>query len=149
MKVNFDATVEDFVDVHKRSVGRNFRLYLTMAIVALALSGAVGGLMYLVFGDWLATALGATLGLVAGGFGLVRGQDQNIREFLRKRLKINGPVPTEVEIDESGVTTRCLGQTSIQEWKMIENIEETKDAIYFRNKFGMYCSARKRGFGSE
>ncbi len=110
MKVNFDATVEDFVDVHKRSVGRNFRLYLIMAIVASALSAAVGGLMYLVSGDWLATALGATLGLVAGGFGLVGGQDQNIRAYLKKRLKLTEPVPTEVEINESGCQPAVLGK---------------------------------------
>ena len=62
---------------------------------------------------------------------------------------MDAPVPTEVEINEDGVLTRCMGQTFMQEWETIENIEETNDAIYFRNKFGMYCSARKRGFGSE
>jgi len=149
MKVAYDAILDDFVDVHKRSVGRNLRLYVTMAIVAVALSAMVGGLMYLFLGDWLAVGLGATLGLVAGGFAIVRGQDDNIRTYLKKRFNLYVPVPTEVEINEIGVSTRCLGQIVTYEWKVVENIEETKDAIYFRNKYGLYCSVRNRGFGSE
>ena len=57
--------------------------------------------------------------------------------------------PTEIEINQAGVTCRCLGQTTTQEWNIIEHIEETADAIYFRDKFGVYCSVRKRGFSSE
>jgi hypothetical protein len=149
MKVNFDATVEDFVDVHKRSAGNNLLSYLIMAVVTLVVSGTAGGLMYLIFRDWLVSAILVTVSLTVGGFALASVQEQNIRAFLRKRLKLNAPVPTEVEINESGVLTRCMGQTVIQEWKVIENIEETNDAIYFRNTFGLYCSARKRGFSSE
>jgi hypothetical protein len=42
-----------------------------------------------------------------------------------------------------------MGQTVMQEWNVVESIEETDDAIYFRNKFGLYCAARKRGFNSD
>ncbi|MEP6788943.1 MAG: YcxB family protein [Acidobacteriota bacterium] len=149
MKVNFDATLEDFVDVQKRSMNRGLRIYVTKAIIALISTAMLGGFMYFIFGDRLAAGLGAALGLFVGVFGLIRGQDRNIRAFIKERLKSNGPVPTEVEINDSGLTIRCLGQTVIQEWKLIENIEETDDAIYFRNKYGAYCAARKRGFGSE
>lgn len=149
MKVSFDATFEDFVDVNKRSVGTNLSQYLLMAAVTVGVCATAGGLMFLIFQDWLVSAIAVTVSMIVGGFSLASVPEQNIRVFLRKRLKVNAPVPTEVEINETGVSTRCMGQTVIQEWKMIANIEETDEAIYFRNTFGLYCSARKRGFSSE
>ena len=58
-------------------------------------------------------------------------------------------VPYEVEILDEGLRNSALGQTTVSNWKLIEDMIETDEAIYFRNKFGLYSAVRKRGFASD
>jgi hypothetical protein len=149
IKVSFDASFEDLVDVSKRSAGRNVLSYVIMFSVVLAIGLAAAGLLYVVFGDWIIAAIVLTVSLMVGGFSVASAQEQNIRSFLKKRIKAEIPIYTEFEIDEKGVTSRALGQAVFQDWIVIESIEETDDAIYFRNMFGLFCAVRKRGFEND
>lgn len=149
MKVKFDATFEDFVDVCKRSQETSWSSYLVLVFVVVACSASIAGLVHWIFQNWLVTVLAALGGCTAGAYSLIESRDKLIRGHLKKQVDQNTLVPTEVEISEMGISTKCLGNTLVQEWSTIDQIEETDDAIYFRNKFGQYCSARKRGFGSE
>lgn len=149
MIVRFDATFEDFVDVCKRSQQDSSFSYLVLMFVVVVCSASLGGLIHWLFQSWLVTIVAALSGCVAGAYGIIESREKLYRDHLQKQVDPNTPVPTEVEISEKGVSASCLGHTLVQEWSTIDQIEETDDAIYFRNKFGQYCSARKRGFASD
>ena len=151
MKVKFDATFEDFVDVCKRSqeTSWSWSSYLVLVFVVVAFSASIAGLLHWIFQNWFTTVLAALGGCAGGAYSIIKSQDKLVRDHLKKQVDQNAPIPTEVEVSEMGVSTKCLGHTVVQEWSTIDRIEETDDAIYFRNTFGQYCSARKRGFASE
>jgi hypothetical protein len=149
MKVTFDATFEDFVDVCKRSQETSWSSYLVLVFVVVACSASIAVLVHWIFENWGITILAAVGGCAAGAYSLIESRDKLVRDHLKKNLDQNTSVPTEVEVTEMGISTKCLGHTLVQEWSTIDQIEETDDAIYFRNKFGQYCSARKRGFASD
>ena len=146
MKVQFESTLEDYIDVSRRSAGPRIRLYIYSASVSLLIGGLVSVVLYLMFRDWLVTAMAASVMIAVTAATMVSLPERNIRDFLVKRLKLKAPIPTQVEITPTALISSALGQTVTQEWKLIENIEETDDAIYFRNIFGLYTAARKRGF---
>ena len=149
MTVHFEATLEDYVDVHRRSAGPRLRVYLYSAFVSLLIGGLISFTLYLIFRDWLVTIMIATVTVAVTTATMISLPERNIREFLVKRIKLKSPVPTEFEITPAALTTSALGQTVTQQWKLIENIEETADAIYFRNVFGLYTAVRKRAFQSD
>ena len=149
MKVKFDATFEEFVDVSRRSHQASWTSYSVVLLAIVACAGAMAVLLHWVFESWFVTIGAALGGCAAGAHTLIESPDKAVRNHLKKQLDPDTPVPTEVEISEMGVSTKCLGHSLVQEWSTIEQIEETDDAIYFRNKFGQYCSARKRGFASD
>jgi hypothetical protein len=78
--------------------------------------------------------------------GLVGLPKKNLEVFYAKRIGITSPVPYEVEISENGLRCSAQGQTTTSDWKIVEDLIETDNAIYFRNKFGIYVAVRKRGF---
>jgi hypothetical protein len=149
MKVKFDATFEDFVDVSLRSAQPSWISYVVILIAIVGCSGAISVLLHWAFESWFVTLGAAIGGCIAGAYALIEAPDRSVRNHLKKQVDPETSVPTEVEISEIGVSTKCLGHSLVQEWSTIERIEETDDAIYFRNKFGQYCSARKRGFASK
>ena len=149
MKVRFDATFDDFVDVCKRSQETSWYSYVALLFVVVACSASLAGLIHWIFQSWLVTIVAALSGCVAGAYSIIESREKVFRDHLKKQVDQNTPIPTEVEISEKGVSTSCLGHTLVQEWSTIDLIEETDDSIYFRNKFGQYCSARKRGFASD
>lgn len=148
MKVRFEATFEEFVDVAMRSQPSSPSAYFFMIGVTVLVTGALAGLLHWAFGRWLMTIFAAVGGCVAGAWVIIDWPEKWIRDHLKKQIKEDAAVATEVELTDDGVTTRCLGHTVTQGWSTIEGVVETADAIYFKNKFGQYCSARKRGFES-
>lgn len=149
MKVKFDATFDDFVDVCKRSQQTSASSYYVLLLVVVTFSAAIAVVLHWMFERWFVTVAAAVGGCAAGAYSVIESREKLVRDHLKKQVDPNTPTPTEVEISEHGVSTTCLGHTLVQEWSTIEQIEETDDAIYFRNKFGQYCSARKRGFESN
>jgi len=149
MKVRFDATLEDYVDVGKRSAGSRFRVYVFAVFSSLLVGGLIAELMYLMFRDWLITVMIVSVTVSVTIVTTIAQQESNMRAFFKKRVKLTLPISTEFEITQAELTSRALGQTVSQEWKVIENIEETDDAIYFRNIFGLYTAVRKRGFADD
>lgn len=148
MKVEFDATFEDFVDVCRRSQHISWSAYLVLLFVLVVCAGSIAVLLHWFFENWFMTLAAAVAGCVGGAYAIIELPDKTVRDHLKKQMDENTPLATEFEINETGVSTTCLGHTLIQEWTTIDQIEETDDAIYFRNRFGQYCSARKRGFST-
>jgi MFS family permease len=149
MKVRFDATLEDFVDVGLRSSGPRRQVYMVGIAAGLIIGGLIANVAYAIMNSRLLFGIGFAAGFIIFFVTLVRLPKRNLIIFYRKRIGITGPVPYEVEICEAGLTCNGLGMMVISAWKIIENIEETDDAIYFRNKFGLYAAVRKRGFANE
>ena len=75
MKVRFDATFEDFVDVNKRSVGKNLSQYLMMGVITVVMAVAAGVLLYLIFQDWLISVIVATVSIAVGAATLASAQE--------------------------------------------------------------------------
>jgi YcxB-like protein len=147
MKVEFKATVDDFVDTYKRSgvPAKNRRLMVGLAILA---AGIFGILAMLMVESRPARIIGTAVLLVF--FIIVLPSPKaNMRRFVITQLGVSEPADCVIEISEEGLSCRALGVTSICDWLLIKNIEETEDAIYFHTGFRSIVAVRKRGFASE
>ncbi len=155
MKVEFDATLDDFVDVNmrirKRShVLRSFNWKVTM-VVALTL-----GFMEFMRGDgplWWNALAGCRGAVIAGGvfFALLTVLQPidkwRIRRFYREQFATDGPIQVEVEISESGVSVRQHGAQITYEWKSIKSVDDRVDSIELWKPGGPVV-VRNRAFDS-
>ena len=147
MRVTFEATMDDMVDVHVRSTStRDF--YVQLAIGAISFGGSMALGSYLLSGSWFLVVVAF---LAGSGYVLAsnyRARERNIRNFLRENYGMKGPVTVEAEISEAGLAFKQFGTTVIHDWSTIRSIEESDDAIYFHTDKKSICAVRKRGFAS-
>jgi hypothetical protein len=149
MKVTFEATLDDFVDVMVRSNPRTQEWYarLILSVIANAVLGVIVS-QYL----WNNWTLSSIMGLVlatyipAANYNIV---ERRARNLYRNTYRIHGPVQVDVEVTERGLSIKQFGMTTIYDWNTVRLQEETDDAIYFRAAFGNLCAVRKRAFASE
>jgi hypothetical protein len=154
MIVEFQATLDDFADVTRRSqrlanaVPPTGRPLLISAILLTILLFAVSPFS-------LAEKLSAVAlaGVVYAGiyfFLADRGPlyKSTIRQIYSRELGSIWPVTVRVELDESGITFTQNGIPSLTAWSAIDGIEETPDAIYFLTTDPSVMAVRKRAFES-
>jgi hypothetical protein len=149
MKLSFEATPEDFIDVYVRSspLTKEFYLMVGLSLIGNAFVGAIVAQFF--FGNPYITAL-----FVLGGGIYVIAMNYNIlqrraRNLVRDKLRITKPVRVEVEISEDGLSFKAFGTTTKYDWNVVRVEEETDDTIYFRVRFGELVAVRKRAFSSE
>jgi hypothetical protein len=149
MKVRFDATLDDFIDIGLRSSGPKRQRIIGGIVAGLVVGGLLANLGYQITGEIFVFGTIFAAGFIGTFAGLVRLPKKNLETFYRKRFGIIDSVPYEVDISDEGFRASAFGQTSLSDWKLLEDIFETDDAIYFRNTFGMYAAVRKRGFADH
>ena len=149
MKVTFEATIDDFVDISVRSAPRNATYCVNLAFTALLVGAAYAGIGYLFFRTWIAAAIFFALGVVFMLTFNYKIRERKYRQFYQERRLVNGPMKIEAEIGDEGLTFRQDDETITTPWSKIEKIEETADAIYFHKRGNLVSAVRKRGFASE
>jgi len=153
MIVQFDATLDDFVDVTMRSLARSkaaqssrWRVLAVFSLfVALALFVVVPGGLIIRIGAALTAALANVVFSLAT---YKRSMEKRVRRICRDQNGTDGPVRIEVELSESGVRASQLGAHYIYDWSKVINIEEAEDAIFFYKSDGTLLAVRNRAFQS-
>jgi len=160
VKVNFDATLDDFVDVSNRAIARSktiksFRFSEKLSSIACALVCAV------VLGlRWQGSSPHKLLvGVIAALLFLILFwalnyviwqplRTRRLRRLCQERLGTEYPVAVEIEVTESDIITRQLGSEYRQAWGSISDIEEQEDCIEIRGRGGLLV-VRGRAFHSD
>jgi len=154
MKVTFQATVDDFVDITMRSQAvSSSEYYQTVGLSAAGAGAVIAVPIYLIAGTWplaVIAFVAASAGIVIYNYG---GRERRLRELFRSKLRMHEPRTVMVEIKSEGIGFEQYdagqSETTFKTWDAVESIEETSDAIYFKNKGGLYSAVRKRGFASD
>jgi hypothetical protein len=154
MIVQFDATIEDFVDVTIRSLKRSetLRTWHWQGVASMALIGAVSAIALTSGSIAIRSAIAAAAGLAAVALYLWTSPEtfkERLGKLCREQLGTDGPVRILAELGDSGVAMSQAGTKTIYDWAIIEGIEETDDAVYFYRSDKGCFAVRKRGFDSE
>ena len=153
MKVHFDFTVDDMVDVTERATGRSALVRswrwrstaIACGVTALAVyllsPGSEG---FRVFAACIAIGLGLTFFPSS----TERARRSRLRRFLRERLGGDGPFRCEVELKPEGVAVSQAGTQALRDWSTIVSIEEGPDAVELVPRGAGSLVVRNRAFAS-
>ena|SRR5215468_2326555 len=153
MKVTFQTTADDFVDIAMRIRTRKVDLnyFLNLALTAIGAGALCGGPIYYIARVWQPTVIAfvaAAAGILIYNYGW---RERYIRDVYTKKKYL--PAFVTVEITDEGISfdqrTGKHRELFFRPWDAIESIQETPDAIYFKRKNGMHSAVRKRGFESD
>jgi YcxB-like protein len=153
MIVQFDATLDDFVDVSMRGFARS-KFTRTSRIRGLIISTMCVALIpfFMVPGGLSARLLAAVIGALAYlAISLAtykRTVEKRLRKIYRELNGTDGPVHVEVELNESGVRVSQLSIQYITDWSAIVEIEDDDDAVYFYRRDNTGLAVRNRAFES-
>ena len=154
MKVKFEFTIDDLIDVGERSLSASrvvTRLRRTAAVAWALLAGAIAFALVPVSDGWrlaVALAVAAAMALVYPGARKKEAKKQ-LRRYWRERLTGDGPFLCEVELDEAGITTEQLGARISLPWAAVKSIAETADSVDFAMEKGGLVVVRNRAFPSD
>lgn len=154
MKVQFQFTLDDMVDLAQRAVGRS---RVAAALRRERLVGAAlgaGALGYAIASgatpSHLAAALAAGIAAAVLYPALSRTlRRQRLRQLYRERLGGAGPFSCEVEIAPSGITTTQMGASIKRDWSAISAVEDRGDSIEFVTRGAGTLVVRNRAFESQ
>lgn len=153
MIVEFDASIDDFVDVAVRSLtdSKGVRTWHWQGLLTTALLAGLPA--YILFSGTTAVRLA-----IAGGFGLAAAGvhlwtsresfNARMQKLYREQLGTDGPVRVKAELTDEGVSISQRSTHTMFEWSTIKEIEESDDAIYFHTRDNHCFAVRIRGFDS-
>jgi len=151
MRVQFDATLDDFVDVTQRSLKRNKPINSWWNGELYALS-FIAGLGVYVYSPGQKPALSLlAVGLVMYFYSYIQTfwANRYLRRICRERLGIVGPVKIEVELSERGVWSKQFHTEILRAWQGVTAVEEAADSIDFFTSDEQMLAVRKRAFSTE
>jgi hypothetical protein len=140
MRIKYEATLDEIVDVALRSFARVSvaRSWLRLdAVVGALACGLVAGVgLFVITWDWedytsrlvFATLMGL-LGVVLCPFLLASVRRERFRRYFHELLGGDGPYPFAVELLPEGLQVTQPGSRTILDWSQIEEIEETEHGI--------------------
>ena len=148
MKVLYEATIEDYLDVMNRYLENanpnnwfSHTIWLSLLVCVLAM---------LVFRD---NPLSIFILTISFGFCFailyLYLERKGIRDMCRQSMYGRDSIPVEFEITEEGISCKQLFSKITYFWDAIIRIEETKEAVYFHVRDRNILSVRKRGFESD
>jgi hypothetical protein len=154
MRVEFEFTPEEMVDVHRRALKRSqaVRSFQRTEWVSLSLiSGGLGFLLWLDKGWRIGLFVGALSGLIAAILYPTinkRLMDSRLRKLLREKRDPREPLVCEVELTAAGVWIRQAKTQTILEWESVAAITLTDDGVEIISKSGGLM-VRNRAFKSD
>ncbi|HKQ03831.1 MAG TPA: YcxB family protein [Blastocatellia bacterium] len=153
MIVEFNATLDDLVDVTMRSLARskllrpwNWKGLLTTVLLAglpwfAIMQGSLGRRLF----------VGVAVAIIAAAIYLLTYEstvEKRVRKLCLKLVGEDKPFRVEVELAEAGIRISQLKEQYTCDWGTIIEMEETEEAIYFYRREGGGFAVRKRGFGT-
>lgn len=161
MKVNFDATIDELIEVHERAIERS-KVSSGWKNQAALITAFLGGIaifipvffFFQLLGQGMLIPLSiAFIAAIPGAIFSFNSYKANVKDRLRSYFKEQygerESIPFELEIDESGLCTRQLGVQSLYEWSNVEEIRQTENAVEFYLHGNGIIFVRKRAFNSE
>jgi len=156
MRVQFEFTQEDSIDVIKRVLARSKVVHSWRwkgLVVNAILSWIVWTLAFVFF---TASPLkGALTGLIVAGVSALlypgahkRAVEKRLRSFHKEKLGDLNAFICEVELTPAGVWTRQMNRQTTHEWKSVAEIVVTEDSVDFFTREGGAVVVRKRAFKS-
>jgi hypothetical protein len=153
MRVRFEYTIADLVDVQMRVLkrSRTARAWRWQDLIITSLVSGV--LLFAIIPEGITGKLiVGTIGLVTGALFYVPLNDAIVRRRLRKffaeQVGADKPLFCEVELKESGVHTSSNGTQLIFAWENVNEIKETQDSVDIQSERGGLVVVRKRAFSS-
>jgi hypothetical protein len=154
MLVQFDATLDDFVDVTTRGLARSkrYRKWRWDGLLTTCLMAWL--VIYVLFPGppakkMLAGFIVAAVTACIYPFTIRSTVNRRLRKICREQIGTGGPVRVQVEITDKGIWTKQQNTQIIHEWANVEVIQETDDSICFFMRNGSAIAVRKRAFESE
>lgn len=159
MRIQFQATVEDFVDVHERAIARS-RLVRSWhregAVVTALACGLLTSIVVFILTYVMWPLVPALMWSIGSGLitGAIAGNQH--RQKVRQRLysyyqEVFGErqsLPCEVELGDAGLMVKQLGTQIMFEWPNVEEMRETEDAVEFYMYERGAVLVKKRYFAS-
>jgi hypothetical protein len=153
MIVQFEATIDDMVDVSTRSWAnsKTMRLWRWQGAAATALMLALPA--YFLLGESFGSPLliacaAAVVGVALYLLTYKENFRKRTRKLCREQLGTDAPFTVTVELLDEGLSFNQMGARVTYEWPRIDRVVETADALYFFTKENACCAVRKRGFES-
>ena len=153
MRVEFNYTIEDIVDVQVRLLKRSrvAKAWRWRDLVTTSL--LTGAFLFAVIPE------GITGRIIMGSIGLLLGavlypvlNEMTVKRRLRKWCEENAgsdkTFTCEVELNESGIHTKSNGTRIIYAWENVTEIKETEDSIDIYSERGGLVVIRNRAFTS-
>jgi hypothetical protein len=155
MRVKFEFTEDELLDVYRRSLKRSPTIGSSRRKDRVWFSILAGGLGFLL----LSMAKGQMVGLIVGALsGLIaallhpliyrRATEKRLRKLVREHHDCTEPRFCEVELTPEGVWSRQAKTQVIHEWGSIESIDLTEHGVEIIGK-GCGLMVRNRAFQSD
>jgi hypothetical protein len=153
MVVQFDATIDDVVDVAMRS-SVNSKAMRGWRLQGAAVTSLLAGFPVYLLLPWtplLRFAIACGCGLVAGAVTLWTANDDrrtSLYKICREQFGTELPFTVTVELLDEGLSFKERGTRVIYGWSLFERLEESDDCLYFFFRDHTCGAVRKRGFES-
>jgi hypothetical protein len=159
MRIQFESTVEDFVDAHERVLSRSRAARSWQregAVTTAVLGGLIMSIPAFVFAFviWPPALALAWTGVAAIGGAAISWNShrkkvkQRLYNYFREQFGERESLPCEVELSDSGLSTRQMGVQNLFEWPNVEEMSELEDTIEFYVYGGGGVFVKKRYFAS-
>lgn len=157
MTLQFDATIDDVVDVTIRSLAgsKSVRTWRWQGAAVTGLMLALPGYFLFAYtvgvGRRIAGVAALVAALIGAGVHVWTYEDaarKRVRTLCREQIGTDRPFTVTVELSEAGISLGQMGAQTLYDWSSIEIVEETEDALYFYRTDSGCFAVRKRGFES-
>ena len=153
MKVRFDFTLDDMVDVTERATARSGvirSLRSQSTVVMCCIAAAIAFLTVPADIGWRLFAAAAAIGITATLYpaSMASARRLRLRQFMRERFGSEGPYTCEVEIGPTGLQVSQAGTRSVRDWQTVISIEEVTAGIEFISRPAGTLIVRNRAFAS-
>jgi hypothetical protein len=154
MRVQFEYTIDDVVDVQLRALKRSRAARAWRWRDQIATSLLSGVLLFAIIpGETTIRLIVGLIGLILGALLFPIVNENTVKRRLRKLFQENaGPDKVficEVELSESGVHTRQNGMEMIYGWENVKEVQETRDSVDIHAEKGGLVVVRKRAFNGS
>jgi hypothetical protein len=153
MRVRFDFTLDDMVDVTERATARSglIRSWRSQSTVVMCcIAAALAYMTVPADAGWRLFAAAAAIGITAALYpaGMASARKSRLRQFMQERFGSEGPYTCEVEIGPAGLQVSQAGTRSTREWRTIVSIEDVAAGIEFVSRPGGTLIVRNRAFAT-
>ena|SRR5882762_2414259 len=153
MRVQFEYTIDDIVDVQLRALRRSraARSWRWRDLITTSLLSGV--LLFAIIPEGLTGKLiMGSIGLILGALLYPKLNEATVKRRLRKLCEENlggdRSFVCEVALEQSGIHTKQNGTQIIYAWENVNEIRETEDSVDIYNENGGLVVVRKRAFSA-